>query len=82
MGMNVACLDLEGVAEDSRPAELFHKWRSELSEGIADDDSLANGAELIEELFSAGHRVDLSDSILNLLKSESVLLENSDSPIH
>ena len=35
------------IAEQSGPSQLLHKRGSKLSKGIADDDHLANGAQLV-----------------------------------
>ena len=70
------------VAEEGRPAELFHQGCCKLGKGVADQDDLGEGAELIQELSCAGERLDLCDGILDLFEAETVLLQDAKSPIH
>ena len=70
------------VAEQRRPAELFHQRPSELREGIADDDGLLRASQFVEKLLRARERVDLRDGLLNLLQAEPVLAQNAQAPVH
>ena len=74
--------DFERIAENGRIAELLHEGRRELREGVAQNDDLREAAELIEKLFCARHRVYGRNGVLNLLKSQAVLLQNIDAVAH
>ena len=62
------------VAEDRGVSEFLHQGLGELGEGIAQDDRLSKGTQLIHELLRPGHRVDRGDGILDLLQTQAVLL--------
>ena len=70
------------VAEERRPAELFHQRASKLGEGIADDDRLLGAAQLVQELLCPRKRVDLRDGLLDLLQAESLLPKDAKTPVH
>ena len=74
--------DLERIAEQSRPAELFHHRLSELFECIADDDHLSDASQFIQEFLCARDRVHLTDSFLYFLDSQVVLSEDVESVLH
>ena len=73
---------LEGVAEDGGHTEFFHKRSRKLGKGIGKDDDLAAASQLVKELLGAGHGVYLGDSLLDLFKTETVLLEDTDAVLH
>ena len=49
---------------------------------IADNDDLGNRAQLVSETPSPRDGVDLRDSILNFLQSQTMLLQYPKSPFH
>ena len=65
--------DLQGIAEDRRPAELFHKRFRKLRECVADNDDLTKIASL-SKTPRARKRIDLLDRLLNFFQSQSMLL--------
>ena len=73
---------LQGVAEDGGPAQLLHQGLCELLKGIAEDDDLGDGPQLIQERLGAGQRVDLGNGGLDLLQAQSVLLQDAQPPVH
>ncbi len=70
--LSVVC-DFQGVAEQGRIAEFFHQRCGKLREGVADQDHLGEGAQLVEELSCARQWIDLLNRSLNLFQSQAVL---------
>ena len=73
---------LQAVAEDGGPAQLFHQGLCKLLKGVAEDDHLGHGAQLIQKLLGPGQGVDLGDGGLDLLQTQSVLLQDAQTPAH
>ena len=75
-------VDLERIAEDRRPAELFHERLRKFFKCVADDDGLRLRAQLVQKVLCAGQRVDLRDHVLNLLQAQPVLAQDVHAPAH
>ena len=75
-------INLKRVAEDRRPAQLFHERLCEFFKRIADNDSLRLRAQLVQKVLRAGQRIDLRDNVLNLLQPQSVLTQDAHAPVH
>ena len=74
--------DLQLVAEDRRPAELLHQGRSELREGIGEDERLGLAAQGVQELLRAGHGIDRGDRGLDVLQAQAMLPQDAEAPLH
>ena len=74
--------DLQGIAEDRRPAKLLHQRLRKLRKRITDNDDLTKLTKLIQELLRTRKRIDLLDGLLDLLQSQSMFLQDPDSPAH
>ena len=73
---------LQGVAENGGPAQLFHQGLGELLKGVAQDDHLGDGAQLVQKRLSTGERIDLCNRLLDFPESQAVFLQNSQAPFH
>ena len=73
---------LQAVAEDGGPAQLAHQGLGKLLKGVAEDDHLGHGAQLIQKLLGPGQGVDLGDGGLDLLETQPVLLQDTKAPAH
>ena len=73
---------LESVAEQSRIAELLHERHRELSKGVTDDDDLGDFSQLIKKFLSSRQRIDLLDRSLDFPKTEPMLFQYAESPLH
>ena len=74
--------DHQLVAEQRRPAELLHQGLGKLGAGVAQNDGLGDGSELIQKLLRARQGVDGGDHVLDLLEAEAVFLQNAETPAH
>ena len=65
--------DFQRIAEQGRIAELFHQRCGKLREGVADQDHLGEGAQLVKELFCTRQRINFFNRSLNFFQSKAVL---------
>ena len=72
----------QGVAEDGRVAQLFHKRTCKLGEGIAEDDNLGLRTQLIQKFLCTRNRINFGNGFLDLLQSKSVFLQDIQTIFH
>ena len=73
---------LQGVAEDGGPAQLFHQRLGKFLKGIAQNNHLGGGPQLVQKRLGAGQRINLGDGVLDLLEPQAVLLQDAQPPGH
>ena len=81
-GNEAVLADLQRVAEDRRPAELFHERLCKLLKGVAQDHDLRFFAQRVQKVLRAGQRVNFRDDVLHVFELQPVLFQNAEPPAH
>ena len=62
--------------------KVGHQGLGEFLKGIAQNNHLCGGPQLVQKRLGAGQRINLGDGVLDLLEPQAVLLQDAQPPGH